>query len=59
MTKEDLELVKKWQAWRRDNTGDLPMQDPIVVGKSIDKMIAYFEEKFNKNKPDENVKKTN
>lgn len=58
MTKADLELVKKWQAWRRDDTGDLPMQDPKKVGKSIDKMIAYFEEKFN-NKPVKNDKKTN
>ena len=47
MTQEDLELIKRYQAWRRDDSDDpltrLPMPNPTEVGKALDRMIAYCE----------------
>jgi hypothetical protein len=44
MTKEDLELIKYWQRWRRDESEDpLPMPNPTEVGQALDRMIAYCE----------------
>lgn len=44
MTQEDLDLIKRYQAWRRD-------ESPTEVGKALDRMIAYCELciKLNKN----------
>lgn len=56
MTKEDLELVKYWQKWRRDTSViPIPMPNPTEVGKALDKMIAYCETILK----NENDKKTN
>jgi hypothetical protein len=53
MTKEDLELIKSYQAWRRDDNNDpltrLPMPNPTEIGIALDKIIDYFELKFKKN----------
>jgi hypothetical protein len=49
MTKEDLELIKYYQAWRRDSNAGIEMLNPTAVGKALDKMIAYCELKFKKN----------
>ena len=43
MTNEDLELIKYWQRWRRDNDNELEMPSPTQVGIALDKMIAYCE----------------
>lgn len=44
MTKEDLELIKTYQKWRRDESDvPLPMPSPKEVGKALDKLIAYCE----------------
>lgn len=52
MTQEDLDLIKRYQAWRRDESGiPQPMPNPTEVGKALDRMIAYCElcMKLNKN----------
>ena len=47
MTQEDLDLIKYYQAWRRDDSNDpltrLAMPNPTEVGKALDRMIAYCE----------------
>lgn len=44
MTKEDLDLIKRYQAWRRDDSdAPQPMPSPTEVGKALDRMIAYCE----------------
>ena len=47
MTQEDLDLIKYWQKWRRDDSDDpltrLPMPNPTEVGKALDRIIAYCE----------------
>jgi len=57
MTKKDLELIKYYQKWRRDDNNDpltrLPMPNAREVGMALDKMIAYCETNLN----DKNDKK--
>ena len=44
MTKEDLDLIKRYQSWRRDDSdAPQPMPSPTEVGKALDRMIAYCE----------------
>lgn len=47
MTQEDLDLIKYYQAWRRDESDHpltrLAMPNPTEVGKALDRMIAYCE----------------
>ena len=43
MTQEDLEFIKNYQAWRRDNEGTIPQPHPTEIGIALDKMIAYCE----------------
>lgn len=44
MTKEDLDLIKRYQSWRRDESdAPQPMPSPTEVGKALDRMIAYCE----------------
>ena len=54
MTKEDLELIKNYQRWRRDDNGTLPMPSPTEIGIALDKLIAYCEMCIKLNK-DENI----
>lgn len=47
MTQEDLYLIKRYQAWRRDDSDNpltrLQMPNPTEIGKALDRMIAYCE----------------
>jgi hypothetical protein len=43
MTKEDLDFIKNFQAWRRDNEGTIPQPHPTEIGIALDKLIAYCE----------------
>lgn len=44
MTQKDLDLIKRYQAWRRDDSdAPQPMPSPHLVGKALDRMIAYCE----------------
>jgi len=49
MTKADLKIIKEYQRWRRNHNAGIEMLNPTAVGKALDKIIIYFEEKFNKN----------
>jgi hypothetical protein len=43
MTQEDLDFIKNYQRWRRDDEGTLPMPSPTEIGIALDKLIAYCE----------------
>lgn len=43
MTKEDLELIKRYQAWRRDDDETIEMPTPREIGIALDRLIAYCE----------------
>ena len=43
MTKEDLELIKYYQKWRREDGHFGTMPNPTEVGKALDKLIDYCE----------------
>ena len=43
MTQEDLDFIKNYQAWRRDNEGTIPQPNPTEIGKALDRLIAYCE----------------
>jgi len=43
MTEQDLELIKQYQLWRRDNDGIHEMPNPTEIGKALDKIIAFCE----------------
>lgn len=54
MTQEDLDLIKRYQAWRRDENDNpltrLPTPNPTEIGKALDKMIAFCEAEMKKDK---------
>ena len=43
MTQEDLEFIKNYQAWRRDNEGTITQPHPTEIGIALDKLIKYCE----------------
>ena len=43
MTQEDLDFIKNYQRWRRDDEGTLPMPSPTEIGIVLDKLIKYCE----------------
>lgn len=41
--KEAVELLKRHQAWRRDDTETLEMENPTELGKAIDLIIKHID----------------
>lgn len=41
---EAVELLKRHQSWRRDETGTLQMENPTDLGKAIDLIIKHIED---------------
>ena len=39
--KKAYKILKRHNAWRRDNEGKLPMQDPIEIGKALDTLLTF------------------
>ncbi len=54
MTKEDLDLIKYYQKWRRDDGHFGTMPNPTEIGIALDKLIAYCEMCMKLNE-DENI----
>lgn len=44
MTQKDLDLIKRYQSWRRDESdAPQPIPNPAEVGKALDRIIEYCE----------------
>ena len=57
--KKAYKILKRHNAWRRDNEGKHPMQDPTEIGKALDTLLTFAKKALMDQEPTEKFRPKN